>query len=170
MFFRDLPARVVAAAIAVFVMAGACGFEPLHKARSGGASRSLATIRIELIKDREGQILRNLLLDRLSPHGPPERPAYLLKVNLGESKLSLGIRRDQTATRANLLLTANFSLKRISDEKEVLSGVVSSTSSFNLLRSEFSTLSAEQGARRRSLKDISDEIRTRVAIFLGRSR
>ena len=52
----------------------------------------------------------------------------------------------------------------------MLSGNVNSTSSFNILTSDFATLSAESDARARSLREISDEIRTRVAVFLSRNR
>ncbi|MCM0018613.1 MAG: hypothetical protein NBV67_01330, partial [Tagaea sp.] len=64
------------------ILAG-CGFEPLHRATArGSAADSLAAIRIDPIADRSGQILRNYLLDRLSPRGTPARPDYVLRVRL----------------------------------------------------------------------------------------
>ncbi|MCM0018644.1 MAG: hypothetical protein NBV67_01485, partial [Tagaea sp.] len=75
--------RALSAALAAaFVLAG-CGFEPLHRTTArGSAADSLAAIRIDPIADRSGQILRNYLLDRLSPRGTPARPDYVLRVRL----------------------------------------------------------------------------------------
>ena len=61
-------------ALAAAVMAaslGACGFHPLYGDRSIGAVSTvdLAAVQIDLIRDREGQMLRNELLDRFQPRG-----------------------------------------------------------------------------------------------------
>ncbi len=147
-----------------------CGFQPLHS-RSGGASAAgLAEIRITPIADRIGQQLHNLLLDKLTPMGPAPAPRYVLHVRLSESLQNLAVRKDDVATRANLVMRANFTLARADDGVTLLKNNAISANSYNILREEFATLSAENDARARAVRELSDAIRTRVAIYLRREK
>ncbi len=157
--------RVAIILAAVLAAVAGCGFRPLHGASGGGARDQLATVRITQIPDRVGQKLHNLLLDRLTPTGPPATPHYVLSVSLREARQTLAIRKDETATRANLTLTAGFTLRRL-DRDETYVGTAMSTNSYNILESEFATLSAEIDARDRALRVLAEEIRTRVATAL----
>jgi LPS-assembly lipoprotein len=157
--------RVAIILATVLAAVAGCGFRPLHGTGGGGARDQLATVRITQIPDRVGQKLHNLLLDWLTPEGPPATPHYVLSVSLREARQNLAIRKDETATRANLTLTAAFSLRRLGlDEKYV--GTAVSTNSYNILQSDFATLSAENDARDRALRVLAEEIRTRVATAL----
>ncbi len=156
-------ALTLAAALAA--SATGCGFRPLHGQDGGGTRETLAAVEIALIEDRTGQILHNLLLDRLNPGGPPARSRYLLSVSLVESVRNLAIRKDETATRANMTITATFSLEHIG-RGEAYHGRAVSTNSYNILQSDFATLSAEKNARDRALRVLAEEIRARVATAL----
>ena len=152
--------------VLVALVAG-CGFRPLYQRGTAGAPAVLAAIRIEIIPDRQGQKLRNFLLDRLNPHGAPRVPLYILSVGLSESKGGLGVRKDAFATRAFLTVTASFSLARAGlEEAGRFAGSTSSTNFYNIVQSEFATLAAEQDARGRALGAIADEIRLRLAAAL----
>ncbi len=122
------------------------------------------------IADRIGQQLHNLLLDKLTPLGPPAAERYVLRVTLSESLQSLAVRKDDVATRANLILRASFTLVRAQDDFTLLSNSAISANSYNFLREEFATLSAENDARARAVRELSDEIRTRIAIYLSRDK
>ena len=157
--------RSILLAAALAAGLSGCGFRPLHGHGGGGAQQDLATVRIAQIPDRIGQKLHNRLVDRLTPKGQPARPAYVLSVSLTESLHNLAIRKDESATRANLTLTANFSLVR-SGGGSSFNGVAMSTNSYNILQSNFATLSAENDARDRALRVLADEIRARVSAAL----
>lgn len=163
---RKLITAVIAAAM-VFASVAACGFRPLHGVDTGSGASELASIRIGVIKDRLGQKFRNLLLDRLTPQGPPASPRYILSVSLGEGLQSLGVRKDATATRANLTVSANFTLTPAGDDTLRYTGSVSSTNSYNILESDFATLSAKIDARDRALRSLSEDIRARLASALA---
>lgn len=151
---------------AVITVAG-CGFRPLYGKSGGSDAAALSTIQINQIPDRIGQKLRSLLLERLAPKGPARRTDYTLSVTLKEAKRELAIRKDETATRANLVITAKFSLTaRRRPARGSFTGTAASTNSYNVLQSEFATLSAEKDARDRALNTIADEIRLRVAAAL----
>jgi LPS-assembly lipoprotein len=159
-----------AALLGALVVLAGCGFEPLYAKRTGNAVAALGGVAVAPIADRTGQKLRNLLAVKLNPRGAPARPAYRLAVRLFESRQELGLRKDETATRANLTLRAVFSLRRASDGVQVYNSAASSTNSYNILQSEFATLSAANDARTRAVRDLSEEIKIRLALFLRKPR
>ncbi len=148
----------------------ACGFKPLY-GRSEGQALSpvdhMAAIRIEPLADRFGQQVHNLLRDRLNPYGQPRDPAYRLDVLISESRQELGIRKDETATRANLILSAKFTLSELESDRVLLQGRTSSVNSFNILTNQFATDFSEADARERALRELSDSIRVRLGIYFS---
>lgn len=152
------------------VLVAACGFVPLQGRQQSGAGATLALsqIMISPISERLGQMLRIELANRLTPQGPPRAPVYVLDVKITESKQNLAVRKDATATRANLIITANFLLVDKQDGKNLLDGRVRSINSYNILGAHFATLSAESDARRRASRDLATEIQSRLGIFFSR--
>ena len=63
-------------------------------------------------------------------------------------------------------MRADFVLVRAHDDFSLLSRSAVSINSYNILRSEFASLSAENDARARAVSQISDEIKTQIGIFL----
>ncbi len=157
------------APIFVVLLLGACGFRSLYGTdATGNAPGELATIKVNPIADRLGQQLRNNLLDLLNPRGRPANPRYFLTVQLDQSTQRLAIEKDAFATRANLRLLANFSLRDPDSREIVLSGKSLVVSSYNILASEFATLMAEKDAKARAAREIAHDIRTRLAAFFVR--
>ena len=164
--------RAIGSALAcplLLLVVVACGFQPLYAERHGTATQ-LAAIKIAPIKDRVGQQLHNFLLDNLTPSGPSGRPAYFLRTQLKETRQELAIRKDETATRANLILVANYELHRHADGEVLLTGTAVSTNSYNILENKFATLSAESDARTRAAREIAAEMKIQLASFLVRKR
>jgi len=167
-------ARRIALFLALFGLAG-CGFHPLYGDESAVGSVDMSRVRISAIQDqldpagnvpstaRAGQQLRNYLLDRVSPRGRTATALYELHVILRESKITLGIRSDESATRAMLTLSASYNLARIDNGATMMSAATRSDVSYNIVRDEFATLSAENDARRRASREISDTIALEVA-------
>ena len=148
---------------------GACGFQPLYSQRTGSASpQELALVTIDTIADRDGQKLHNFLRDRLNPLGFPPEPFYRLQLKLNTTTRDLAIRKDETATRANLILTANFILRDIRTGKVLFKGRSRSTNSYNILESEFATIASLNDATTRAARELSDDISARLAIFFSR--
>ncbi len=159
-------------AVLLLVLSG-CGFRPLYgppPSNQADTNERLSTVSIGLIPDRTGQLVRNALLDRMNVKGQPANPEFFLDIDVDESIVNLGIQRDETATRANLVLRANFSLFENATGEAIFSGNVQSVASYNIsLRQDFATLSAETDARRRGARDLAEEITARVSIFLSRA-
>lgn len=145
----------------------ACGFQPLYGDRPGAtAVQNLAAIDIALISDRTGQLLRNELLDRMNPKALNVAPQYSLTVDLSESKQNLAVRRDDTATLANLVMSANYTLTATTGD-ELLTGTVQSFNSYNISSSDFATIAAEADARARAARDLAEGITIRIGVFLA---
>ena len=158
------------AVIAVATLLAGCGFRPLYGTIGEDlpVTTQLAQIHIAAIPDRTGQKLRNFLLDRINPGGQPRLPLYYLKVKINVTRTDLGIERDETATRALLVLTANYQLFNRTKTIVLVKGSTQSTNSFNIVVSDFATLSAETDATDRASREISDDIKTRLALYFQR--
>ena len=148
---------------------GGCGFQPLYGDKDYGAAggQELATVKVNTIPDRSGQILHYFLLDRINPHGRPATVLYSLDIQLVEQKSNVGIIKDSTATLGQLGNTANYTLYDLKKKAAVQSGRSRSFTSFQIVQSQFATLAAEKDARERTLREIADDITTKVAVFLA---
>lgn len=151
------------------VLVTGCGFEPLHGRPESGneTTAALRQISVSPIPERLGQLLRIELTNQLNPTGAPRKPAFVLVVSVNESKQDLAIRKDDVATRANLIITARFDLKDARTDKNLFGGSARSINSYNILEADFATLTAEADARRRGTRDLATEIGSRLGIFLS---
>lgn len=145
----------------------ACGFQPLMSGENTSTRHQLEQIRVEVIADRSGQILRNYLLDDLTPRGVRGSAAYRLLVQLYEPRREVAIRRDDTASRLAYTAAATFQLQD-STGRIVFSGHSQSETTFAVTNSEFATLSGLTGARDRVLQEVSADIRQQLAGFFSK--
>lgn len=174
-FSRGVGRLPIAIAIfGVLVLTG-CGFKPLY-GESGVTGKSivqtsLQQVSINPIKSRTGQILRNYLIDRMNPSGQPGgSAAYSLAITIGIQKQELGIRRDETATRANLIMTATYVIQERASGATIFRATSRTVTSYNILDEEFATVIAERNARSRGAEQLADDITTRVALYFNRTK
>ena len=161
----------LAGACGAALLLSGCGFRPLYGDGAAGSGERLAGIRVEPIQDRVGQKLYSMLLDRFTPRGAPDHPAYTLQIRLNEGIQDLAIRKDESATRSNLVISANYTLASTdSHNPQRLVGSATSFNSFDRVASEFATLAAQDDARERALRTLADEIRTRIAAAMENPR
>jgi LPS-assembly lipoprotein len=147
----------------------ACGFSPLYAEREETEEPGLAAIKVLPIKDRIGQMLEMALRGSFNPRDRAVDTQYTLAVTLSVSRYDLGIQRDATATRGRVDVYATMELKDAKTDKVIYTSRAQSTSSFNILDDAYSAQVAEDDARVRTVRDLTDEIRARMALFL-RSR
>jgi len=146
----------------------ACGYTPLY-GRSGPSAqmvRQLASVQIEPIPNRVGQMMRTELRRGLSPKGPMGAHAYRLYVILSESISTLAVEQNAFATRSNLNLQAKYRLVRTADGIEMTKGRANMVASYNILSSDFATQSARSNARKLAIVGLSQIVRTRLAVYL----
>ena len=150
--------------IIIFFIFTSCGYEPIYS-KNANTNKELLSISVQNIKNRPGQILRNTLLNQLNPERERVITKYRLIVEIFESKSSLAYRRDMSATRTDLKVTANYLLKDIKNGEILLKQEAKSISSFDVVESVYATLIAEKDVREKNLKVISNDIYTNLVIF-----
>lgn len=165
-------ASLAAAAAAVLALSG-CGYRPVYGEQSaatmGDATRtSLASVKVLGIAERRGQILRNYLMDRMTPRGEPSAPRYTLAITTSESIRITDSRPDGTATRADLVVVARYVLRDATSDLIVFSDRSDGLSTYNLLTARFASVASEDEARRRVMEQIADQISLQVGLFLNR--
>ncbi|HEX6978353.1 MAG TPA: LPS assembly lipoprotein LptE [Alphaproteobacteria bacterium] len=176
---RRVPLAILLASL---LGAAGCGFEPLYAQREGRVDvpEQLQKIRIGEISApvpdvlaefdyrpenaRSSQILRNYLLDDLSPRGIPAQSEYVLNIRLIEPRTNLAIDRSDAVIRYGYSVTASFALNDAGG-RTVYSGSTTSSTTFEASTSEFATVSSQRDARDRVMQEISANIRNQLAVF-----
>lgn len=161
--------RPIATAALLCLLAG-CGFQPLYGGAGGRALQSdLAAISVAPITrnsgQRTGQILRQSLLDQMGQN----EPQYKLEVTLDQTDAGSGFRADEATTRINITLTAHYQLRRLSDNKVILSDDTSSFSAYDVVESEFATLTARQDTLRGLAEQLSRRISSRLVAYFRKA-
>ncbi len=161
-----------ALALMALMTLSACGFQPVYGTWSGeqsGVPQELAQIGIATIPERNGQILRTYLQQRLAATEQPDSFPYVLRIALEERLIDLGLQPDAVTTRTQVRILARFSLINRSAGQPITSGRARATTSFNILDSELATDVSAQDARERALESVGDEIVQQLALHFQRA-
>ena len=155
-------------ALAALLMLAACGFSPIYGTHDNGhaVAADLNQVAIENIPDRQGQILKNALIDRMYGKGRPASPAYKLEITLRRTEEDLGIQNDATSTRSLLNMYADYKLQDMHD-KVLAAGTTHSVASFNKLSQQYGTQSARDDAVQRTITELSNQIISRISLYFA---
>jgi LPS-assembly lipoprotein len=154
----------------LFILPSACGFQPLYGRQTQNAvvSEHLAATYVLPIEGRVGQIVRNELLDRMTPAGLPAEVRYRLEIKLSERKQGLAIDKDDSTNRFNLTLTARYKLLDPAGQTVVHESSTQAIAAYNVIAADFANLSAEQNARKRSALVVAENIHRELSAYLSR--
>jgi len=144
----------------------ACGFRPLYTPHQGRADISYP-IKIATISNRGGQILRNYLLDLLTPEGTPPHPRYILEIILTDTVRSTGIRKDETALRYEAILSAALILKDAKTNTVVYRHTANAINSYSVLsQNYYADLVAEEYAKKEATRLLAEKITLLLSTYL----
>lgn len=156
---------------------GGCGFRPVHAGPRGTTRDPLPAFDIPIIEEREGQLLRNALLDRLT-FDP--KAAYVLEVDLSVGVQGLGIQRDDEASLRRLNGVAKFVLwdraRPRGDQVDaegrpgLLTGSVRLSALYNVFGERFPSQASQRGATRDLAEGLADGIHARLMGYFSRGR
>lgn len=166
-FLRFLTPGVV---LFLLLLSG-CGFTPMYGSSSSGhgARSAFGSIAIDNIPDHTGQYLRNRLVDRFQAAGTPSSPRYRLSLSpVQERKTELDITKTADTTRAQLHLSSKAVLRDGASGEILLTRTLSSTTSYNILSSQFTTRVSEDNARRNALDDMARQAEQQVMLYFKR--
>lgn len=116
------------------------------------------------IDDRFGYFLNESLSSRLGRTGTA---IYRLDVARAISEAGVAIARDSSATRINLLVTANWRLVRISDGKAMLTDKLVLQSGYNATTSLYATRQTRRDIERRLAINLGERIARTVQARAG---
>jgi len=135
-----------------------------YNSSSLGVGGYLSQVDIRPISERRGVLLRQQLNEKFNQEKGVNK-IYDLQVQLSSRVQELGVRKDSTSSRANLIISANFWLWQ--GQKRLIRNRVATTVSYNILDDQYATIASEADAEARALKLISDQITNRIAIFFS---
>ena len=160
------------AAIGLAALLGGCGFRPLYGSNgvTGGASEKLEQVAISNLPERQGQILRNLLIDRFHQSERGTASLYRLDAQILASEQKLALRQDASAERAQLVLNVPYRLIESATGRTLFEGRSRSFIPYNVLEERYAGLATLDNAYQRGLTEISDDITARVAMYLARGQ
>ena len=156
----------------------ACGFEPLYVEKTSGDGLwyydnefdtdivyEMSQVKVEGATDRIGQLVKNELIDNLTPHGVPQRAKYFLKLEPVKSKRTeQALRDDITATREKVKYTLKYSLW--SKEKgSLVSGKSWIFLSYDLLDNPYSTTMDKKKVEKDGAKILANDISLRIGAY-----
>jgi LPS-assembly lipoprotein len=145
----------------------ACGFHPLYsEAVKRKENPQLAGIIVSPIPDRYGQELELGLREALNPEGLSVKPLYRLEVGVLLQRLDLGIQRDASSTRGRINAYASLTLYDLATNRQIYTSRTQSTSAFNILQDAYAAEVAEEDARTRTVRDLTNQISMRLTLFL----
>lgn len=141
-------------------------------AGSESVMAQLRQVQVPLLPEREGQILRQALQDRLYGGDTPVLSRYNLSVSISINQVGLGVQGDSTLTYVRFIATAPWSLTSQDDpdHKVLISNVAQASDSLNAFDNQpFGQELETNVINARLANAIADQIVTRLAHYFTAS-
>ncbi|MDX2158946.1 MAG: LPS assembly lipoprotein LptE [Hyphomicrobiaceae bacterium] len=135
-----------------------------------GVQEKMASVEVAPIPSRVGQRIRNELIFESTGGGTPAPRQYRLEITIKESLGSTLVKNSGEALSQIYNLDANFKLVRISDKSVLLQGTSYARAEFERFQQIYSNVRAREDAENRVARQVSDDLKTRLAAFLSRDR
>lgn len=150
-------------ALPALALAG-CGFRPMYGPRPDTATAGLETVRVGLIVERNGQLLRRHLEQRLGRSGAAAK--YDLRVGLTYGIEVQGFERDGTPSRVRITATANWFLYDTNvPARLVATGIDRAFDAYNVPENQFFAAdTARNAAEQRLMEQLAEDIVQRLAV------
>jgi LPS-assembly lipoprotein len=160
----------VAFALALSVLASGCGFTPLYASGGpdgNGKGSLIGPVTIDEIKGKSGHIVRAELNKMLLTEsgGPPRH----LKITTSEGVVGLGYRVDETASRADVVLTGTYQLLD-TNEKVLASGNATAVAGYGVPASAYGEFSAHEDAREKAAENLARLIFAKLNLQLSKAQ
>lgn len=158
--------RVLIASLSLVLLA-ACGFQPMYAPAGGGGA--IGPVSIGEIEGKSGHVLRTELTRMLAVENDGTAPSRL-EITLRESVTQLGIRLDESATRAEMRLTANYVLTPPPGEGQAVRGSLVTIVNYEIPTAAFGEITAQDDARERAAETMAQRFRAELALRMAHQR
>jgi LPS-assembly lipoprotein len=156
--------RVLALLALAFL--SACGFSPMY-ARDSAGNGPIGAVQIGTIPGKAGHALRtelSRLLD-IGATGPTQR----LEIALNEEVIGLGLRLDESTSRAELRLQATYIFYPAGGGPE-MRGSVFTVVNYEVPVAAFAAIAAQDDARERAAETLAQRMRAELALRVAAAR
>jgi LPS-assembly lipoprotein len=143
-----------------------CGFHPLY-APSGATNTALSGVYVDIIPNRNGQLLRQALQERMDGPDDDVTKKYELAVTYAVGVEGIGIQADSSSNRTRVIGTAHWTLKQPGLlGAKVISGTARSVDGADVVDAQFFYLSlAGQAIDRRMGDALANQIVQSLATY-----
>lgn len=153
------------------LLLGGCGFHPTYGGgETGKASTALAGIEVDLLPERNGQLLRLALQRRFYGPGNDVPKTAELRIQFSIGSESIGIQEDSSSTRTRFFANADYTLTSLAlDRRTITSGFARAVDGLDIVDGQFfaADLETEQ-IQRRLAETIADRITSQLSSFFAR--
>lgn len=147
-----------------------CGFQPLYaRADDPVLDLNLAAVAVNPIPERMGQKLAIALRDSFNPTGTRVEMRWTLGAVLTTQRREVGIRRDGTASRVQFDFYVRYTIVDLKGAALPYTATARSFTAVDIVENEYAMVVAEEDAQTRGARELSEEIRNRVALYLRRT-
>lgn len=165
--------KLHALALVASLTLGGCGFSPVYaKPDTATAMQSqLENVEVGMIADRDGQYLRNALLDQMgSTTATSAGQRYFLRIyNLRQEDLAFGIRKDASATRGDITMTATMELIDTQTNAVVLARPLRTRGGYNRMDNLYGAQVTKQDTTERLLDEMAERAVTELTLHFNRT-
>jgi LPS-assembly lipoprotein len=157
--------------LAAAAVTGGCGFHPLYGAHSPGAP-DLAAVYVDLIPNRNGQLLRQALQARFEGTDSNVPKRYTLSVAYYAAAQGIGVQENNFTTRNRSVGNATWVLHPAGDTSKILTyGVVRSVDGYNVIDEQFFYQDlSEDAVEHRLAEALADQIKTGLALYFDKQK
>lgn len=156
--------RVLLASLTLLL--AACGFQPMY-AQPGGVA-AIGPVNVEQIDGKAGHVLKTEL-DRILSVENNGDPPMNLRITLQERITRVRIRIDESATRSELRLTANYVLTPAAGGRNIRGSVVTVVN-YDIPSAAFGEITAQDDARERAAETMAQRFRAELALRVAQRR
>lgn len=157
-------ARVLAGLLVAAPLLASCGFTPLYGQTEAGSS--LTRIAVSMPNDRLGYRLREQIEDALA-FDRSQAPLWRLTAEVSQSRRPLGRRIDDTASRYELVVVADWTLTPLAGG-EPLKGRETATVTYAAADQPYAAIAGQQDGEDRAAAELARLIRLELSRALPR--
>ncbi|MEQ1708412.1 MAG: hypothetical protein ABL864_08780 [Terricaulis sp.] len=148
------------------LLVAACGFQPMYAPTGGGSA--IGPVQVAQIDGKAGHVLKTEL-DRILAVENNGAPPMILEITLLETVSQLGLRLDESATRAEMRLTANYVLTPPAGGRAIR-GSVFTVVNYDIPTAAFGEITAQDDARERAAETMAQRFRAELALRMAQMR
>ena len=153
--------------LAVSLVLAGCGYRPLYSSSSetAGVAATLSSVTIPEAEDRTGQLIRNELISSMKANKGEDKYTLLLKPEV--KRKGIIDKPNPNVTRDAVTIAVSYELVDRATGTVLTEGRTFSQASFDVIQQPFADLQAETNATERAAREVSADIRTRLAAYFA---